>query len=196
MYEVWGESPYVVIADFHRRFIDANRPADARNRNCAFVDADARAFYDEYHRWVDTYVDHILANNDNRGFLFDVHGTRRIPADPADIYVGTRNGATLQAGFDRNELFKRRGLVGLLRAARHTRDLFGTVFSFTVSPAGRTTTETGEVNGAFTVVNYGGRINAIQLEHAPEVRDGALRDILIEEYAYTLVNFCKQHTGV
>src|SRR5262245_25668511 len=41
IYDVFGESPYVVIAEFSRRFIDANRPADERNSNCAYVDGDA-----------------------------------------------------------------------------------------------------------------------------------------------------------
>jgi N-formylglutamate amidohydrolase len=198
MYQAFGESPYVVIAEFSRRFIDANRPSDKRNSNCAFVDSDARKFYDEYHKWINTYVNHILSNNNRRtGFLFDIHGTRLIPSDPADIYIGTRNGATLQSTFNRSNLFKRRGLVGLLKAASYTIGIFGDVFRFTVSPASSTISETGEVNGAFTVIHYGGTINAIQLELAPEMRNNNdKKDILIEELAYTLVNFSKQYTGV
>jgi hypothetical protein len=195
MYEAYGESPYVVVAEFSRKFIDANRPSSNSNTNCAFVDKDARKNYDEYHKWVRRYVNHILANNNNNGFLFDVHGTRRIPGDPADIYIGTKNGSTLQPAFNRSDLFKRRGLVGLLQAAKHLNN--GAKFKFVVSPAKASITETGEVNGAFTVINYGGTINAIQLELAPEVRDNASRmDILIEELAFTLVNFAKQYTGV
>ncbi len=194
MYEVWGESPYVVIAEFQRRFVDANRPAHPTNsRNCAFVDADARKYYDEYHKRIDDYVTHILNHNGNKGFLFDIHGTGRLDEDPADVYIGTQNGATLRSDFDRRELFMRRGLVGLLRAATHTSDVFGSVFRFAISPASVGATETGAVSGGFTVGEYGRRINAIQLEHVPEIRSGGLLDILIEEYAYSLVNFCMQH---
>src|SRR5690349_13671301 len=42
--ELTGLSPYVVIAGFHRRFIDANRPI-----RCAYTDPDAEPFYAEYH---------------------------------------------------------------------------------------------------------------------------------------------------
>lgn len=197
MYEVWGESPYVVIAEFSREYIDANRPSDSRNNNCAFNSANARKFYDEYHKWINTYVGHILDNNNNKGFLFDIHGTRLIPEDPADIYLGTRNNSTLQTGFNRDLLFKRRGLVGLLQASKYTIGFFGDTFRPVVSPANKNTSETGEVNGGFTIKNYGGRINAIQLEHAPEMRNNDdKRNIIIEEYAYTMVNFCKQITGV
>src|SRR5262245_53512501 len=38
-----GLSPYVVIARFRRRFIDANR-----EERCAFLDPDGKPFYDEY----------------------------------------------------------------------------------------------------------------------------------------------------
>lgn len=195
MYEVWGESPYVVIAEFSRRFIDANRDADSRDANCAFVDAAARPFYDEYHKWIEIYVTHILDNNNNRGFLFDIHGRAVIPDDPADIYIGTRNGGTLQSTFNRDDLFRRRGLVGLLQASKYTTSS-GT-FRPVISPANAALREAGLANGGPTIIQYGGRINAIQLEHVPTLRSNEeLRNIIIEEYAYTLVNFCKQHTGV
>ncbi|MFZ1217757.1 MAG: N-formylglutamate amidohydrolase [Chthoniobacterales bacterium] len=195
MYQVFGESPYVVTAEFSRNYIDANRPSDDRDSNCAFVDGGAREFYAAYHYWVDKYVSHILTNNRNgTGFLFDIHGTQLAAAD---IYVGTSDGATLQPSFDRDDLFKRRGLVGLLMANKHTIGTSGDGFSFTVSPASSTISEIGEVSGGFTVRHYGGTINAIQLEVAREVRDNNdKKDILIEELAYTLVNFVRQHAGV
>lgn len=196
MYEVWGESPYVVIAEFHRKFIDANRPSGTANKNCAFVDKDARKFYDEYHKRIRIYTDHILANN-TTGFLYDMHGTGVIAGDPADIYIGTRNGSTLLPGFNRNDLFKRRGLVGLLQAARYNIGIFGDVFQFIISPAAASVTETGQVNGGFTIKNYSDRLNCIQFEIASPMRnDGGKKDILVEDLAYTLVNFTKQHTGV
>lgn len=199
MYQVFGESPYVVIAGFSRNYIDANRPSDDdRNSNCAFVGSAAREFYEAYHYWVNKYVSHILTNNEKgTGFLFDIHGTQTIASDPADIYVGTSDGATLRPPVVRDDLYKRRGLVGLLMANKHTIGTSGDGFSFTVSPASSTISETGEVSGGFTVRHYGGTINAIQLEVAREVRDNNdKKEILIEELAYTLVNFARQHAGV
>ncbi len=197
MYQVFGESPYVVLAEFSRQFIDANRPSDSRNSNCAFVDGDAREFYDAYHNWVNTYVSHILSNNRNAtGFLFDMHGTQLIPGDPADIYLGTHGGATLQS-ITRDDLFLRRGLVGLLTANKHIIPTSGDGFNFAVAPASSTIDESEGVGGGFTVRHYGGTINAIQLELAPEMRNNnEKKEILIEELAYTLVNFARQHAGV
>jgi hypothetical protein len=85
-----GLSPYVVMASFDRKFIDANR---ARSPvNCAFTDPAARPFYDEYHNRIFGFVNEIRGQNDNRGFLFDIHGKVEIPEDPADIYLGTDKG--------------------------------------------------------------------------------------------------------
>lgn len=187
--EVTGLSPYVVIARFHRRFIDANRSAE-----CAFTDADARPFYDEYHNRISRYVTQILAENQARGFLFDIHGTRVIEEDPADVYLGTVNGATLPPGFDRRTLFMQHGLHGLLKAARH-RTVTGGVLQYRVSPENETTTETGQVNGGFTVRNYGTSINSIQIEIADTIRDDVeKRAFFIEDLAFAIVNFVRRYT--
>jgi N-formylglutamate amidohydrolase len=54
-----GEAPCVVIAEFHRRFIDANRP-----ERCAFEHLDATPYYDEYHNTMRNFVDEIRAENE------------------------------------------------------------------------------------------------------------------------------------
>src|SRR5262245_38024857 len=77
--ETLGESPYVVIAEFHRKFIDANR-----SEKCAFNTSEAaaaRPFYREYHQTIRTFIDGIQAETGSRGFLFDIHGTKTIEAD-------------------------------------------------------------------------------------------------------------------
>ena len=58
LFDVFGEAPHVVIANFDRAFIDANRRAE-----CAFEDRDARQFYEEYHNTVRNFVDEIRADN-------------------------------------------------------------------------------------------------------------------------------------
>jgi len=103
-------SPYVVMASFDRKFIDANC---ARSPvNCAFTDPAARPFYDQYHNRIADFVNEIRGQNDNQGFLFDIHGKVEIPEDPADIYLGTDNGGSLLPGFDRASIFMQRGLKG------------------------------------------------------------------------------------
>ena len=114
--DLTGLSPYVVIAGFDRKYIDANRPRSPVN--CAFTDADARPFYDEYHKRIAGFVEEIRVQNDNRGFLIDIHGKIEIPEDPADIYLGTDNGGSLLPGFDRASIFMQHGLHGLLKSVR------------------------------------------------------------------------------
>jgi hypothetical protein len=186
--EETGLSPYVVIARFQRRFIDANRSAA-----CAFTDADAQPFYDEYHSRIQGYVNQILAQNGNRGFLFDIHGTGGVDGDPADIYLGTANGATLAPGFDRTLLFMQHGLHGLLKWARRHQASPG-VFRYTVSPADASTTESAEVNGGFTVRHYCDPLNCVQIELQTEMRtDAVKRAMLIEDLAFALMNFVRRH---
>jgi hypothetical protein len=186
--DLTGLSPYAVVARFHRRFIDANR-----SRNCAFNDADARPFYDEYHNRVSSYIRQILDQNQGRGFLFDIHGTQVIEEDPADIYLGTANGASLLPSFERRNLFMQHGLHGLLTWVRHP-TATGPVFQYRVSPANDTATETGAVNGGFTVRNYGALVNCIQIELASTVRDsGEKQAFVVEDLAFAIINFVRRH---
>jgi hypothetical protein len=186
--ETTGLSPYVVIARYRRRFIDANR-----EKACAFVDADAEPFYDEYHDRIREYVRQLLAQNDGRGFLFDIHGTGVIASDPADIYLGTANGGTLSLGFSRDRLFARHGLHGLLSAVRRTQ-LVGGTFSYTVSPADASATETGVVNGGFTVRSQNDQMNCVQIEVASPIReDDTKRGFLIEDLAFAIPNFVRRY---
>src|SRR5262249_49852752 len=108
--ETLGESPYVVIAGFHRKFIDANR-----EQKCAFNASEAAAalpFYKEYHQTIRGFIDEIQAQNGARGFLFDIHGTTVIEGDVADLYIGTDNGHSVQRLFksDPFAIFGKRSL--------------------------------------------------------------------------------------
>jgi hypothetical protein len=189
--DLTGLSPYVVIARFSRRFIDANRTL-----NCAFIDPDAQPFYDEYHSRITGYVDEIRRQNANRGFLFDIHGNQLIESDPADIYLGTDNGGSLLPGFDRASIFMQHGLHGLLRSFR--REGGGMppvpVFQYRVSPVDAVTRETSSVDGGFTIRRYGAFINSIQLEIADTIRlVDRNRQFLIEDLAISIINFVRRH---
>jgi N-formylglutamate amidohydrolase len=191
--QLTGLSPYIVIAVFHRKFIDANRRLE-----CAFTDSSAKAFYEEYHKSISEYVSEILQENDGRGFLFDIHGIREISEDPADIYLGTVNGETLQPSFQRADIFKRHGLHGLLQASRHLVGDEGanTVFQYRVSPADKEAEETAQVRGGFTVRKYAALMsNCIQLEIADTLRkDEEKRRFIIEDLAFAMINFVRRHS--
>jgi hypothetical protein len=189
--DVSGLSPYVVIAKFHRKFIDANRSS-----NCAFTDPDGRRFYDEYHNRISGYIRQIRVQNGNHGFLLDIHGTGVISDDPADIYLGTANGASLLPDFDRDTLFHQHGLHGLFKSVRHQTGFggLGPTFSYRLSPVNAAATETSEVNGGFTVRNYAASVNCIQIEITNTIRnDGEKRSFLIEDLAFAIINFTRRH---
>ena len=192
--QLTGLSPYVVIAEFSRKFIDANREL-----KCAFNvdDSNAKAFYEEYHNSISDSVSQILQDNNNRGFLFDIHGIREIPEDPADIYLGTANGKTLP-NLQRMDIFKAHGLHGLLKASRHQIGSEGTdsVFQYRVSPTDVDSRETNQVRGGFTVRRYADlMINCIQIELADTLRQNEeKRNLIIEDLAFAMINFVRRHS--
>jgi N-formylglutamate amidohydrolase len=172
--ETTGEAPYVVIAGYHRKFIDANR-----SEKCAFNASDkeaARPFYVEYHQTVRNFIESIQAESGPLGFLFDIHGTTTIEEDPADIYIGTDNGASIRrlTSADPLAAFRRRSLRGLLQAA-----------GYVVSPAAPGIPETAQVDGGFTTQTYGSShddgLDAMQFEIAQPIRrDAQRREAFIE----------------
>jgi N-formylglutamate amidohydrolase len=178
--ELTGEAPSVAIAEFSRRFIDANRSAE-----CAFEDPDAQQFYDEYHNTIRQFIGEIRAENGGLGLLFDIHGTAGIPEDPADLYLGTDDGKTIDRlrRADPRVLWRRRCLRGFLEAA-----------GYVVSPRQPDIPETPAVSGGFTVRTYGSfhadGLDAIQIEIDEDLRNGqhpkkSLQD-LIEDLAQAI----------
>jgi N-formylglutamate amidohydrolase len=76
----FGKAPYVVIAEFHRKYIDANAvPA------CAYESLNAQIYYNEYHNTIRKYVDEIRNQYNGTGFLFDIHASVVFPDDHADL---------------------------------------------------------------------------------------------------------------
>jgi hypothetical protein len=68
-----GKKPYLVIAKFERRYIDANRPPDI-----GLDDPTARPYYDYYHNSIRRFIDDIRGKYP-AGLLIDVHGQRKDP---------------------------------------------------------------------------------------------------------------------
>jgi N-formylglutamate amidohydrolase len=152
---IFCERPYVVIALFHRRYIDANR-AEAES----YEHPDARPAYLAYHDSIRRFVDEIRARYPQGGILIDVHGQAE---DPGRIHRGTRNGTTvsrLLARHGEESLVGRNSIAGQLQAAGY--DVF--------PPGGplQGAREDARYNGGYTVATYGSQhpdgIDAIQLE--------------------------------
>jgi hypothetical protein len=186
-----GLSPYVVIARFARKYIDANRSAA-----CGFTDPAAVVFYDEYHKRIDEYLTQLLGQNANKGFLFDIHHAVVQASDPADIFIASRNGTTLQPGFDRTALFSQHGLQGLLTWTRYPPINTGEEQSFRldVSPRNPGDKEHGPLSGGPTIELYGGRINAIQIENTLPLQPGTRQfDYLVDALGNAMIHFVRRH---
>jgi N-formylglutamate amidohydrolase len=179
MLQIFGEAPSVVIAQFHRKFIDANR-----SKRCAFESPAAARYYDEYHRTLRAFADDIRAETGGLGLLFDIHGTSGVASDPADIYLGTANGQTVARllAADPQALWRRRSLRGFLLAAGHG-----------VSPRQPGDAEVPSLSGGFTVRQYGSShadgLDAMQLEIIDTLRkDEGPRNALVEQLAFAFGN--------
>jgi hypothetical protein len=69
---ICGDAPYVVvIAEFRRRFIDANRVDANAIPNCACAVPAAKPLYDEYHQTLREFVDEIRAESGGLGLVFE-----------------------------------------------------------------------------------------------------------------------------
>jgi N-formylglutamate amidohydrolase len=183
LFDVFGHAPYVVFANFDRAYIDANRPS--RPVNCAFEDNDARPFYDEYHNTIRKFVDEIRRDHGGLGLLFDIHGTKKVTADPADLYFGTLNGASIETLNSRDSfaLARRRSLAGFMRQQ-----------GYVVSAK---TPET--IPGGFTLETYGSKnsngLDAIQIEIEASLRtDANRRGLFVEDLGFALSSLIARYS--
>ena len=174
-----GEAPYVVIADFHRRYIDANRSPD-----CAYDDPKAKPYYDEYHTTIRNFVREIRAENGGLGLLFDIHGTDDAPSD---IFLGTGDGTTIARllQVDSTAMWRRRSLRAFLEAA-----------GYTVSPQKPNVPEA--LPGGYTVRTYGSSnadgLDAIQIEIGSRLRaDGLEREVLTDVLVYAMTSLLSRY---
>lgn len=81
-----GKPPYLVMARFHRKFIDANRSADE-----AYGDPGCATVYEAYHAAIRRLIDDVRAKHPH-AMLFDIHGQA---AYPDSILRGTHYGTAV-----------------------------------------------------------------------------------------------------
>lgn len=156
-----GKKPYLVVAKFSRKYIDANRPPEL-----ALDSPEARPYYDSYHRSVRRFIEEILANYP-AGLLIDVHGQSK---DPDVLMRGTLNGRAVErllrhAGVE--AVTGPNGIYGQLEANGSK------VFPGNdVPPSGRS--EDAGFNGGYTVFTYGSHnrtgIDSVQFEFGTRYR--------------------------
>lgn len=175
-----GRRPYLVVAEFSRKFVDANRPEHE-----AIDSQDALPAYRAYHDQVATFIAEIKSRFPAGALLIDVHGQG---AQPDTIFRGTRAGLTTRRLIDRfghPALQGDTSIIGALAAK-----------GYAVNPpvGAESLREDTRFSGGHTVFTYGsnrsGGIDAIQLEFGTQLRaDPALAEHLAE----ALVTFMTQH---
>jgi N-formylglutamate amidohydrolase len=146
--------PWLVIAKFDRKYLDANRSADA-----AYEVKAAKAYYDAYHNPLIAACKAVKEKFGN-GLLLDIHGQGKYPDA---ILRGTQNGKTVvllrqRQGYaavaGKNSLLGRFERIGNKVLPR--------------SDAGEKAKEETGFTGGYTVATYGSHtgyaVDAIQLE--------------------------------
>ena len=177
---ITGKEPYLVVARFHRKFVDPNRPPEI-----AYDQPAAKPYYDHYHESVLRFVEEVRGRYP-AGVLIDVHGQHKI----ADSLVrGTLNGRSVtrligRAGFD--AITGPKGLFGELEANGFK------VFPSNGLPPHRNY-EDGGFNGGYTTATYGSHradgIDAVQFEFGSQYRKKAELDATIRKAARAIVAF-------
>jgi len=175
-----GQSAYLVIAKFERKYVDANRRLEA-----AIDSPAARAYYDAYHAAIRTFVDDVRRQH-AAGLLLDIHGQIKAP----DVLMrGTKNGTTirrLMAQHGAAAMTGPDGLFGLLEAHGFA------VFPSNDLPIGGSSENAG-FSGGYTVAQYGSHavdgIDAVQLEFGRTYRTKARIDRTATEAARAIAAF-------
>lgn len=174
-----GKKPYFVLARFHRKYIDPNRPADI-----AYESPKAKPVYEEFHGAIADYCK-AVKQTFGRGLLLDVHG-QGTAADT--IFRGTKNGTTvtlLRDRFGEKAHLGKESFFGLL-AANGCK-----VFP---EPESKEKERSG-FTGGYIVQTYGSHaghgIDAIQLEFGGDYRAVGKRKAAADKVAAAIEGYAK-----
>lgn len=170
-----GGKPYFVIAKFHRKYIDANRPPEI-----AVEHPRAREVYDLYRGTLAKYCD-AVETRFGRGLLIDIHGQG---SSRDTVFRGTQNGATdalLVKMFGEKVHAGPQSLAGLLSAR-----------GINMKPTG-TEPEASGLTGGHIVQTYGKHkgIGAVQFEFGMDFRAKDAFPAAAEKVADGIADFAK-----
>lgn len=179
-----GKSPYLVMARFHRKFIDANRPAGE-----AYGDPGCAAVYDAYHAAIRRHIDEIRAKHPH-AMLFDIHGQATYPDS---ILRGTHYGAAVA------RLLARAGAP----AITGTDSVFGrfAAMGYRIVPLNNTAptdrVEARGYTGGHTVALYGSNhqdgVDAMQLEFGRDLRAQTIIATTARDTAQAIAAFYERY---
>ncbi|MGV3725538.1 N-formylglutamate amidohydrolase [Hydrogenophaga sp.] len=178
LHQQLGHRPYLVVAKFSRKHLDANRSEADAMESPAMLPA-----YRAYHDHVAAYVAQIRKAFPSGALLIDVHGQSQ---EPGTTFRGTRAGLTVK------RLLGRFGPAAL----QGPDSIFGQLAAkgYAVNPAADAASmrEDPRFAGGYTVFTYGSHrpdgIDAIQFEFGGQHRSNPR---LPEDFAAALVGFMK-----
>ena len=177
-----GKRPYLVVANFSRRYVDANRTPEE-----AYESEAGRAVYERYHAAIRQFRTEVIRKW-QRGLLIDIHGHGR---DPATIIRGTADWASVRhlvEEFGKEAIVGPDGLLGPLAAAGNK----------LVPPNdGLDEPEFKALNGGFITRTYGsfagGNFDAIQFELGGKFRKAENIPTFVSQTADGLVPFTNRY---
>lgn len=179
----FGARPFIVIARFERKYVDANRPPAA-----AYESAEGKYYYDAYHNALQAAV-HRIRRNWTAGLLLDVHGHR---AEPDTIFRGTDNGRSvsrLEQKFGRKSLTGPESILGQLTSK-----------GYKIEPDGALGDRERRYTGGYTTRTYGSHrgtsIDAIQLELGTNLRAKTNLEATANDLARAIEVFAKVYLPV
>ena len=176
-----GGRPYIVVARFERKYVDANRAPDA-----AYEHETAKLHYDAYHRAIqDALV--AIKRDWGRGLVVDIHGQSKTPDG---IYRGTVDGESVK------QLVAERGRAALTGE----KSLFGRFekLGYKVLPGNNDRDQVEHFyNGGHITRSYGSdRVtdsDAIQVEFGDNFRKASQLDKTSADLAEALTVFAKEY---
>jgi len=176
-----GQRPYVVVAHFSRRQIDANRPAEE-----AVESEEARKVYDAYHDALRQFRAEILARH-GTGILIDLHGHG---GNPEVLYRGTADGQTVRNLRETRGQDALTGDTGLLAPLARA--------GIKLQPEnGSPAAENPALNGGYIVRKYGsfagGSFDAVQLELGGALRGAERLPGVAEALGESLVQYWRKY---
>ena len=175
-----GGKPFVVIAQFERKYLDANRCAAA-----AYESAAAKPFYDAYHRALQDATERVRQGWGG-GLLLDIHGQG---AAAETIFRGTDNGKSVSAlrqKFGNDALGGPKSILGQMA-----------VKGYKIVPGLARDERERRYTGGYTTQTYGShrgtKIDAIQLEFGARLRAGANLERTANDLAQAIQVFAGEY---
>jgi len=178
--EISGAKPFLVIARFDRKYIDANRSSAG-----AYEALEALPYYAAFHGAVDKACEQIRKVW-GRGLLLDIHGQA---AEPDVIFRGTIHGKSV------TDLVQRSGR----RAMTGRQSILGQLAlrGYKILPEPNMNDRESRYSGGHTVQTYGShratRIDAIQLEFGTRLRARDRVDLTAADVAAAIRMFAKEY---